>query len=102
MYEQATIPVVNTHAYSRVEQVLRQVFASAAAEKFLKQVAKDKLRVRDFEAVLQAGKLGTGVRAEYSVLPDSDKAQIREMYLRKVEQVAPELRRKYMKVYAYY
>jgi hypothetical protein len=102
MYEQSTIEAVNKEAFGRVQQGLRQVFAPSYAGEFLRQVQKSGFRVRDFEAVLQKGLLGTGARADYPLLPESDQAQVREMYLRLVEQVAPELRKKFLKVYTLY
>jgi hypothetical protein len=68
----------------------------------LKRVEQAKLRVRSFEQVLEQGLLGDGTKGSYAQLGDSDRGQIRELYLHSVEQVAPELRGKYLKVYAYY
>jgi aspartyl/asparaginyl beta-hydroxylase (cupin superfamily) len=102
MYEQATIPVVNQAAFAKIRQTLESTFAPAAAAKFLRQVEKRGQRVRDFELALQQGLLGKETQAEYASLPDSDRAQVREMYLQLVEQVAPELRARFMKVYTYY
>jgi hypothetical protein len=102
MYEQATIAAVNKEAFERMQQGLQQLFGPATVEKLLRQVAKHGFRVRDFEVVLQRGVLGMGAQRDYAVLPDSDRAQMRELYLRLVEQVPSELRKKYMKVYTYY
>jgi hypothetical protein len=102
MYEQATIPVANQAAFAKVRQTLEAMFAPASAAKYLKQVEKRGQRVRDFELALQQGLLGKETQAEYASLPDSDRAQIRELYLQLVEQVAPELRARFMKVYTYY
>jgi hypothetical protein len=102
MYEQATIAVVNVEAFGRIQQGLKGIFTPARSEWFLEQVVKSKCRVREFERVLQRGLLGVQAQADYAALPDSDKAQVREMYLRLVEQVASPLREKFSKVYAYY
>ena len=102
MYEQATIPVVNQEAFAHIRQALEVTFAPASAAKFLKQVDKRGQRVRDFELALQQGLLGKDLQAAYQTLPNSDRAQVREMYLQLVEQVAPELRARFMKVYTYY
>jgi len=46
--------------------------------------------------------IGSGAAGLYAALPVSDKALTRERYLQMVEAVSPELRRKYLKVYASY
>jgi hypothetical protein len=102
MYEQATIPVINEAAFERIRQGLQSTFAPAKAAKFLRQVEKAGQRVRDFELALQRGLLGKNAQADYALLQDSDRAQVRELYLQLVERVAPELRAKFMKVYTYY
>jgi hypothetical protein len=61
-----------------------------------------KLRIRDFEIVLGKGMLGSKIRDEYSRLGNGDQGQIRELYLAALEHVAPELREKFFKLYAYY
>jgi hypothetical protein len=55
--------------------------------------------VRDFEGVLDKGLLGKQVPALYGALGNGDQGQIRERYLRQVD---PELRARFLKVYAYY
>jgi hypothetical protein len=102
MYEQATIAAADKETFARVQQGLQQVFAPAKAAEFLRSVEKAGYRVRDFEIVLQQGLLGTATKADYPALPESDKGQVRELYLRLVEQVDPSLRKRYMKVYTYY
>ena len=57
---------------------------------------------RDFEDVLRKGNLGASAAAEYSRLGNADQGQIRELYLASLERVAPELREKFFKLYAYY
>jgi len=102
MFEQAILPVQNEQVFAEVNAVLDRVFAQAAAAEFLKKVARAGLRVREFEAVLTRGLLGSPVPAQYGALGDSDRGQIRERYLKLVEQVAPELRAKFLRIYAYY
>jgi hypothetical protein len=102
MYEQATIAPVDKEALARVQQSLRQIFSPARAADFLHSVAKAGCSVRDFSSVLQKGLLGTGARVDFPALPESDKGQVRELYLSLVEQVDPKLRQKFMKVYTMY
>ena len=52
--------------------------------------------------MLDKGLLGQEAIAAYERLGNLDRGQIRELYLASVEHVAPELRAKYLKVYAYY
>ena len=52
--------------------------------------------------VLSKGLLGQEALAAYGNLGNLDRGQIRELYLASVEHVAPELRAKYLKIYAYY
>ena len=102
MFEQAVLPVQDEKTFAEVEKALHDAFAPVNAAKFLRQVEKAKLRARQFEAILAHGYLGAKTPAQYGSLGDSDRGHIREMYLRLVEHVAPELRAKYLKVYAYY
>ena len=102
MFEQAVIPVQNEQVFGEVYTALEKSFAPAAVAGFLKRIARAGLRIREFEAVLTRGVLGSSVPAQYGALTDSDRGLIRERYLQLVEQVAPELRAKFLKIYAYY
>ncbi|MGA7885427.1 MAG: hypothetical protein WCA44_06770 [Acidobacteriaceae bacterium] len=102
MFEQATIPVQDAATFSVVRQALDEAFSPARVERFLRDVAGAKLRVRHFEMVLARGFLGTATQAAYGKLGDSDRGQVREQYLRRVEQVAPEVRQKFFRLYASY
>jgi alkylation response protein AidB-like acyl-CoA dehydrogenase len=102
MFEQAVLPVQDEKTFAEVEKALQDAFAPANAAKFLRQVEKARLRARQFEAILAHGFLGAKTPALYGSLGDSDRGQVRELYLRMIEQVAPELRQKYFRVYAYY
>jgi hypothetical protein len=102
MFEQATLPVENQTTFSEVFAALQQAFSGRNVEDFLHRIKRAGLRARDFEGVLGRGLLGKATREYYAVLGNGDQGQIRERYLRMVEQVAPELRARYLKVYAYY
>lgn len=102
MFQQAAIPVQDEPTFAVVRQALDQAFAPAAVSGFLRKVAGARLRVRQFEAVLAAGYLGPQAQKSYAALGDADRGQIREQYLRRVEQVAPDVRQKYFKLYASY
>jgi hypothetical protein len=82
--------------------MLEHAFAPNLVAKLLKSIQSAGLRIRAYEAVLAKGLLGVNAAALYAKLGDSDRGQIRERYLRFVEEVAPELRQKFLKTYAYY
>lgn len=102
MYEQAVIAVSNPEAFGAVRQAIESSFSKGKIAGFLSSLQSGKLRIREFEQVLRAGKLGSGAATEYDRLGDGDQGMIRELYLSTLEQVDPELRRKFLKVYAYY
>jgi hypothetical protein len=102
MFEQATIPIQDEKTFAEVRQALDEAFSPARVAGFLKKVAGAKLRVRQFEAVLASGFLGAQAQKSYAALGDADRGQIREQYLRRVEQVAPEVRQKFFRLYASY
>jgi RecA/RadA recombinase len=85
-----------------VRSAIQAAFASPTTDKFLKRIAAERLRVRDFELVLSKGLLGQEALTAYGHLGNLDRGQIRELYLASVEHVAPELRAKHLKIYAYY
>jgi len=102
MYEQAAFAVVNEPVFGELKTAIEQAFSQAKVEAFLKSVDKLKLRIRDYESVVGRGLLGKGLEAQYKLLESSDQCMIRELYLSKLEKVAPELRKKFLKIYAYY
>jgi hypothetical protein len=102
MFEQAVLPIEDEATYTSVLQALDKAFAPAQVAGFLDRVARARLRARQFEAILASGLLGRETPAAYAKLGDSDRGHVREEYLSMVERVAPELRAKYLKVYAYY
>ena len=81
MFQQPILEVENPAVFEPVKAAIEAAFAPPSVGKFL-----------DNETV----------KSGYEQLGNSDRGQIRELYLRSVEQVAPELRKKYLKVYAYY
>ncbi len=102
MFEKPVLEVQDVASFEVVRSAIHAALASNAAARFLKQLEARRLRVRDFETVLAKGLLGQEAVAAYDRLGDLDRGQIRELYLESIEHVAPELRAKYLKVYAYY
>ena len=102
MFEKPVLGIQDEVSFDVVRSAIESAFAPQSAASFLKQVGRQRLRVRDFEGVLRKGLLGSPAAAAYGKLGDADRGQIRELYLASVEHVAPELRAKFLKVYAYY
>ena len=102
MFEQATIAVQDQQAFARLHGMIDAAFDARDVDVLLNRVAGAKLRIRDFEAVLQRGYLGKEAIGIYRGLPVSDQALTRERYLKLVEKVPQELRQRYLKAYAYY
>jgi len=102
MFVQATIPIQDETTFAVVRQAMDAAFAPQQVAAFLRRVESARLRVRQFESVLAHGLLGTQAQTSYAALGDADRGQIREQYLRRVEQVAPEVRQKYFRLYASY
>ncbi|MGH9605321.1 MAG: hypothetical protein ACRD3N_06435 [Terracidiphilus sp.] len=102
MFEQAAIAVSDEQGYARLHALVDAAFDARDVDVFLNRVTKGRLRVRDFESVLNRGLLGKEAIALYDALPVSDQGLTRERYLRLVEKVPLELRQRYFRVYAYY
>jgi hypothetical protein len=102
MFEKPVLEVQDAVSYDVVRSAIQAALSPSGAGRFLKQVENGRLRVRDFETVLGKGLLGREAIAAYAQLGDLDRGQVRELYLESIEHVAPELRAKYLKVYAYY
>ena len=102
LYERPPVAVADEATFRTVKSAVESSFAGHNVEKFLRSLERAGLRIRDFEAVLNAGKLGVSTAVEYNKLTDGDQGQIREFYLASLEKVEPALRDKYFKLYAYY
>ena len=88
--------------YAQLHTLIDAAFEASDVEVFLSRVIRYKLRIRDFESVLNRGLLGKEAIALYKALPVSDQGLTRERYLWLVEQVPADLRQRYLKAYAYY
>ena len=102
LHQQAVLTVTDPATFTAVHRAVDQSFSAAKVESFLKSLKSSNLRIRDFEKVLKAGKLGAAAPAQYGKLDNSDQGQIREHYLASLEKVDLDLRDKYFKLYAYY
>jgi hypothetical protein len=107
-FEQAAIKVQNEQEYAGLRGALEQAFRPSNVERFLKQLDRKSIRIRDFDAVLSKrvlegfGEPGLNAQHLYESLAVSDQALIREFYLSKLEAVDVALRHKFKKLYQYY
>ena len=107
-FQQAAIKVEKAEEFARLQAAVEEAFLPEKAERFLKQLDRKGIRVRDFEAILaqrvleSVGESGLNARQLYEALPLSDQGQMREFYLSKLETVDQVLRHKFRKLYQYY
>ncbi len=112
LFEQAGIKIQNEQDYTTLKSAVERLLASAQLEKFLKKLESKSIRIREWEKVLDKGviedldenlkKSGKKAKQLYEKLPVTDQGQMREFYLTRIEEVGPELRRKYNKIYVAY
>jgi hypothetical protein len=108
-FEQATIKIDNEQAFGELKAALNKVFAADRVTQYLKKLASQSIRIRDWDAILAAGtidviaatKLGAA-KSIYQSLTVSDQGQMREFYLSKIEEVDQALRARFAKLYQYY
>ena len=108
-FEQAAIKVQKAQEFAGLQAAVEQAFLPEKVERFLKQLDRKGIRVRDFDAVLAqrmleavAAESGLNAKHLYESLPLSDQALMREFYLSKLETVGQALRHKFKKLYQYY
>jgi len=98
--------VVGTQEFARLQAAIEQAFQPEKVERFLKQMDRKGIRIRDFDAVLAQrvldGDTAQNSQQLYQSLVLSDQAQMREFYLSKIEKVDTALRHKFKKLYQYY
>ena len=101
-FEKPALPIAHLDGFRTVRGAIEGAFSSGRVTDFLKSLGRGSLRIRDFESILDRGLLGSSTRTTYVQLGDGDRGQLREFYLAILEQVAPEIRQKFFKLYAYY
>src|SRR5262249_18705508 len=111
-FEQAAIEVQKKEEFERLKSVIVRSFAPDNVKNLLKRIERAGVRIRDFDLVLARGVFervdrvlgdsGPSARSLYDALAVTDQAQIKEFYLFKLEEVSPELRAKFQKLYQYY
>jgi len=104
-FERAEIPVVNAGSFTTLKSAIEDAFQQNNVERILKSLDSEDVQIRNVEKViavhLRSEKLEGAAWMLYSQLSLSDQGQIREYYLTKVEELPPELRRKYKKLFRY-
>ncbi len=108
-FEQATIKVENEAVFSELRGAIDRVFTAPQVERFLRELKKKGLGVRDFDAVLAGGFVeraettlagaGKSAKGLWDSLSLSDRSQIKEFYLVRLEQVDVKWRAKFATVY---
>jgi hypothetical protein len=111
-FEQAAIEVQKKEEFAQLKSVIVRTFAPDRVKQLLKQVERAGVRIRDFDLVLARGVFervdpgladsGHSAKSWYDALTVTDQAQMKEFYLFKLEEVSPELRAKFQKLYQYY
>jgi hypothetical protein len=112
-FEQAAIKIEKQQEFAKLQAAMQEAFLPEKVGRFLKQLDRRGIRVREFDAVLasrvledaQGGstaKSGLSAWQLYQALPLSDQAQMREFYLSKLETVDVALRHRFKKLYQYY
>ena len=105
-FEQAAIKVEKAQEFARLQAAIEQAFQPEKVDRFLKQMDRKGIRIRDFDAVLAQrvldGNTAQNSQQLYQALVLSDQAQMREFYLSKIEKVDIALRHKFKKLYQYY
>ncbi len=100
-FDQPVLPIADPERFQAVHSAIEAAFSPAKVTSFLQSLSSRSVRIRDFESVLTKGLLGQNTRTEYNSLGNADQGQIREFYLASLEKVAPALRDKFFKLYAY-
>ena len=101
-FEQPVLPIADPNRFQSVHAAIADAFSTAKLVGFLQSLSRRGLRIRSFENILADGLLGKTANAEYSQLGNADQGQIREFYLASLEKVAPDVRERFFKLYAYY
>ena len=107
-FERAPIKIEKEQEFAALQAAIEQVFLPEKAGRFLKQMDRKGLRIRDFDGVLAQRVLegfsepALNAKQLYESLPVSDQGQVRELYLSKLESVTVDLRHKFKKLYQYY
>ena len=111
-FEQATIKIEKEVPFGELRASVERALGPSNVGKFLKRLDSRGIRIRDFDSLLgkqvleavdaELKKAGKAAKSLYGELTVSDQAQMRELYLSKLETIDTELRRKFKKLFQYY
>jgi hypothetical protein len=109
-FEPTVIRIEKEKEFGELRGAMDRALDSGTVEKFLKRVRRSGARIRDLELILARGVFEKvdgavaklGALKLYQALTVSDQAQMRELYLSRVEEVEPGLRTKFQQLYRYY
>jgi hypothetical protein len=110
MFQQAGIPIEKGAEFEGLKAGIERVFSPAVVEQFFKKLESKGIRIREFEKILDKKLLERfdaqlkqrGARKLYDALSVGDQGQMREFYLRTLEQVDDAWRQKFYKIYVMY
>ena len=104
---QAPIAIDDAESFGQLRSMINSALSPGNINKFFKELASHKVRIRDFEEVLQKGLLKAARPAAgdafsiYSALSLPDRGQIREHYLTLIEDVDGKVRDRFKQLYRY-
>ncbi len=109
-FQQAGIPIEKGTEFEELKAGIERVFSPPRAARFFKKLESKDIRIREFEKLLDKKLLEQvdpqlkprGARRLYDALSVGDQAQMREFYLRTLEQVDDRWRQKFYKIYVMY
>jgi hypothetical protein len=108
-FEQAAIKIDKAEEFGQLQRAVEAALSPEKVEAFMKRLRRGRIRIRDFDAILATealeattGRTDFSARELYGSLTVSDRAQMKEFYLFKVEEVGPELRARFHNLYQYY
>ncbi len=110
MFQQAGIPLEKGAEFEELKAGMERVFSPPVVEQFFQKLESKGLRIRELEKILDKKLLEQvdpqlkqrGARRLYDALSVGDQGQLREFYLRTLEQVDDALRQKFYKIYVMY
>ena len=104
-FEQSTIPIEKKREFEELRQAIDKVFTPPLVEKFLADMKRGGINVRQLDRVLAEGVIekhypAVGTASQlYAKLTLTDQAQLREFYLERLENIPGELRQKFSSIY---
>jgi hypothetical protein len=107
-FERAGIKIENEKDFAELTGAIGRVFRPEKVVAFLKRVSGKGAKIRDLEKILAGGIIekvdASAIKSQalYEGLSQSDRAQVREIFLSKLEEVNDELRHKFKSLYQYY